>query len=76
MSQEDRAQDEEAFQWSLVNGPRTPAPVYEPGQKEYGPEFCANDDCEDLMPELRRKMGARFCVECQAGAEARARRRY
>lgn len=76
MSQEDRAQEEEAFRWELANKPRPAETVYKPGDKEYGPEFCANDECGDLMPNLRRAMGKTLCTDCQSTAEIRAKRRY
>jgi hypothetical protein len=76
MSQEDRAQDEEVFQWEMLNRPRTPAPVFKPGEDGYGPALCANPECEDDLPDLRRAMGKRFCTECQGLAEQRAKRGY
>lgn len=76
MSQEDRAQDEELHQWQLINKPRPPRPVYKPGDPEYGPEFCKNDDCEDILPEARRRDGQQFCTECKSTQERREKRRY
>lgn len=76
MSQEDRAQAEEAFQWSLLNRPRPAQPEFKPGEKEYGPTLCSNEDCEDPLPEARRRAGRRLCTECQTAAEALAKRRY
>lgn len=76
MSQEDKAQEVELFQWQLLNENRSPAKEYQPGESGYGPELCANSDCEDEMPELRRRLGKQFCTECQSTAEALAKRRY
>lgn len=76
MSQEDRAQDEEAFRWELTNRPRPATPEFKPGDKGYGPELCANEDCELPMPELRRRRGWTLCTECQGAAELAAKRRY
>lgn len=76
MSHEDRAQEEEAFRWELTNRPRPPAPMFKPGDEGYGPELCANEECEADMPALRREMGKRFCTECQGLAERRAARGY
>jgi hypothetical protein len=73
---EDRAQAEEAFQWELVNRPRTPALVFKQGESGYGPELCANEECETEMPALRREMGKRFCTDCQEQADRRAKRGY
>lgn len=39
--------------------------------KERGPEEC--EDCEAPMPELRRGMGLRVCVECAEISERRRR---
>ncbi len=72
----DRAQDEEINAWERVNRPRTPAPTYKPGDEKYGPEFCSNEECGDLMPENRRAMGACLCTECKSTVEQRAKRRY
>lgn len=76
MSQEDRAQDQEIFHWSLANGPRPSAPDFKPGDAGYGPELCTNEDCEEQMPELRRRRGCKLCTDCQAAAEHLAKRRY
>lgn len=76
MSQEDRAQQEEAFQWELLNRPRTPAQIFHPGDAGYGPELCTNVECETEMPALRRAMGKQFCTDCQDQAERRAKRGY
>lgn len=76
MSQEDRAQEEEIFQWSLVNRPRPPAPVFSPDEDGYGPELCENDECEAELPALRRSMGKKFCTDCQGLAERRQKRGY
>lgn len=75
MSQEDRAQEEEAFLWEIANRPREAAKTFEPDEKGYGPALCANEECEAEMPALRREMGKRFCTECQGLAERRAARR-
>lgn len=76
MSQEDRAQDEEIFQWTLLNGPRTPTPEFKPSDKGYGPEKCTNEDCEAPLPEARRRAGRRLCTDCQTAAEVAEKRRY
>jgi RNA polymerase-binding transcription factor DksA len=36
---------------------------------ERGPEFCSNEDCGDEMPEERRAIGAKICIECAKRAE-------
>lgn len=76
MSQEDRAQSEEAVQWELLNRPRPPAPEFTPGEAGYGPEFCANEDCGEPMPELRRRAGRHFCTDCQSSFERSRARHY
>lgn len=76
MSDEDRAQDQELFHWELTNRPRPAAPVFKQGEDGYGPELCANSECEAEMPALRREMGKRFCTDCQGLAERRAARGY
>ena len=76
MSPEDRAQEEEVFQWGLLNRPRPPSPEFKPVDKEYGPELCSNEDCEASMPEARRRAGRQFCTDCQGAAELLAKRRY
>ena len=76
MSQEDRAQEEEAFHWELINSHRQAAKEYEPGDEGYGPELCRNSDCEADMPELRRRRGCQFCTECQTRAEQKQKRGY
>lgn len=76
MSNDERAQQEEAFRWELTNRPRPASPEYKPGDKEYGPECCANEDCEAPMPELRRRRGWKVCTDCQSVAEQLAKRRY
>lgn len=76
MSQEDRAQDEELFRWALLNQPRTPEKTYEPDDKEYGPEFCINEDCGEPMPALRRASGRKTCTDCAAAAERKIKRGY
>lgn len=76
MTPEDRAQEEEVFRWELMNRPRPAATTYKPGEEGYGPELCANEECEAEMPALRREMGKRFCTECQALFERRAARGY
>jgi RNA polymerase-binding transcription factor DksA len=74
MSQEDRAQQEEAFLWELANRPRAAAKEFKPGEEGYGPEFCSNDDCGEPMPSLRRQMGKILCTECQGLKERQQRR--
>lgn len=74
MSQEDRAQDEEVFLWSLINASRQAPAEFKPGDKGYGPEFCANEDCGEPLPALRRQMGKTLCTECQGLHERRTRR--
>jgi RNA polymerase-binding transcription factor DksA len=75
MSQEDRAQDQELFQWKLLNELRAPSsPEFKPDDSGYGPEFCRNEDCGEPLPELRRRMGKTLCTECQGLAERRQRR--
>lgn len=76
MSQEDRAQAEEAFQWELVNRPRPARPVYAPGDAGYGPEYCKNDECEADLPDARRADGQTLCTTCKSMQEVRAKRRY
>ena len=76
MSQEDKAQEVEAFQWRLHNEFRKTAPVFKPGDAGYGPEFCENTECQFDMPALRRAMGERLCTDCKSTAEIRAKRRY
>ena len=76
MSNEERAQQEEAFRWELTNRPRTPAPEFKPGEEGYGPELCSNEDCEGPLPELRRRRGCQLCTDCKAAAELAAKRRY
>lgn len=76
MSNEDRAQDQEVFHWSLLNRERPATPEFAPGDKGYGPACCSNDDCEAPMPELRRRRGWKVCTDCQSVAEQLARRRY
>jgi RNA polymerase-binding transcription factor DksA len=36
---------------------------------ERGPETCMNEDCGDDMPEERRAIGAKICVDCAKRAE-------
>lgn len=36
-----------------------------------GPEFC--DQCDEDMPEGRRELGYRICVECATSSERRGR---
>lgn len=62
MSVEDLAQVVEAQEWARNNRVRPPAPVYAPGDAQYGPAECA--ECEIDMPELRRAMGRCMCVDC------------
>lgn len=38
-----------------------------------GPEFCDAEDCGEPLPPARRKLGLRFCVDCAASRERRAR---
>lgn len=76
MSQEDRAQDEEAFLWELRNSGRQVAKEFEPGEKGYGPAQCTDDDCGEDMPELRRRRGCKLCTTCQDAADKRAKRGY
>lgn len=63
MSDEDVAQELELRVWERNNRPRPPIKEYTPADLEYGPELCA--ECEDDMPELRRKMGKYLCTACQ-----------
>lgn len=74
MSLEDKAQEDEAFHWSMRNSGRLAPQEFKPGDPGYGPELCANEDCEETLPELRRRNGCTLCTECQATAERRARR--
>lgn len=76
MSNDERAQAEEVFQWSLVNAPRPARPVFKPGDDGYGPEYCGNSECEDLMPESRRRDGQTLCTSCKSTQEQREKRRY
>jgi RNA polymerase-binding transcription factor DksA len=76
MSPDDRATEEESFLWELRNGARPAPKEFRPGQDGYGPEFCANEDCEEPMPEIRRRHGRQFCTDCQDLAERRAKRGY
>jgi RNA polymerase-binding transcription factor DksA len=76
MSMEDRAQQEEAFQWELINRPRPAAPRYKLTDSGCGPRFCSNESCGEPMPRLRRREGKKFCTECQGLIERRAKRGY
>lgn len=67
MSSEDVAQELEIRVWEYNNRTRTPTKEYTPADLEYGPEFCA--ECEDVMPELRRRMGKYLCTACQTEHE-------
>lgn len=76
MSNDERAQQEEAFRWQLTNAPRPARPVFKPDEKGYGPEFCADPDCEEPMPAPRRADGQRMCTECTGLAERRKARGF
>lgn len=41
---------------------------------QYKRRTCANEDCEDDLPEFRMKKGLEYCVDCQSIKE-RAKRR-
>lgn len=65
MSVEDIAQDAELLAWERNNQVRTRVPQFTPEDSGYGPELCSNEDCEAVMPKLRRQMGSRLCTACQ-----------
>jgi hypothetical protein len=76
MSQEDRAQEEEAAEWARRNMDKPGVPQFKPGDDGYGPEFCSNEDCGEEMPLQRRVDGRRHCTDCQGVIERRQRRGY
>lgn len=76
MSNDERAQAEEAFHWNLVNAPRPPRPVFKPGDDGYGPEYCRNEECQADMPDQRRADGQTLCTDCKSMKEVREKRRY
>lgn len=66
MNLEDRAQQHEAMMWTMANTlPR--APVYQPGDRGYGPAECTK--CGDDMHEVRRRDGRVLCTPCQSARE-------
>lgn len=67
MSIEDRAQDHEATEWAARNAPRAAAAQHQPSDPGYGPKYC--DECESVMPALRRANGWRLCTSCQGHVE-------
>lgn len=71
MSQEDRAQDEEVFQWELINRARAPAPRFKLSDKGCGPRFCSDECCGEPMPRQRRREGKKLCTACQSALEKR-----
>ena len=73
MSFEDLAQVVEAQEWERINAPREPRALFAEGDEGYGPEFCANEECGETMPTLRRAMGKHTCVACAELAERRRR---
>lgn len=75
MSNEDRAQEVELREWERINlNRKTRQSVYQPDEPGYGPEFCANPDCEDEMPLQRRAYGFHLCVRCKAATEPARRK--
>jgi RNA polymerase-binding transcription factor DksA len=69
MSQEDRAQEHEAFDWARRNGERKTATTYAHGDDGYSPGECV--DCEEDMPINRRRDGCKLCTACQSLKERR-----
>lgn len=72
MNLEDRAQEQEAQLWEMVNRPRE-VKTYSPGDPGYGPEEC--DKCGDDMHPVRRGHGYRLCTPCQSAVEIATQRR-
>lgn len=67
MSDEDRAQEVELREWMMNNRSRQEPVMYEPGQPGYGPEQC--DECDTIMPPVRRAHGFTLCVPCKTISE-------
>lgn len=77
MSPDDRASIDEEFYWSLRNKARTVVTKeFLPGEIGYGPLHCRNEDCEEVLPEARRRAGCQLCTDCQGLAERREKRGY
>jgi hypothetical protein len=74
MSMEDIAQAVELAEWSRVNAPRSILPTLTKDDPRYGPEFCKEEDCGDVMPVSRRELGRQRCTACEQRREDKIKR--